>query len=269
VEFLRQVNLGNGVDVGSRVAVVGGGNSAIDAARTALRKGAQEVMILYRRLRQDMPAQPEEVAAAEAEGVRIHLLVAPLEVIGVKGKVVGIRCQRMRLGAFDAGGRRRPEPIEGSEFVLDADMIIAAIGQVPDCSFLPKDIPVSKGNTIEVSDGDGVQSPAKGVFAGGDAVTGPATIIKAIAASMNAAREIDAAIREKNGEPPYQGHKEEWIDIPQTVVDEAQEQPQIGMPEMEVSERLGSFAEVELGYTADQARQESCRCLRCDLELSE
>jgi NADH-quinone oxidoreductase subunit F len=268
VEFLRQVNLGNGVEVGSRVAVVGGGNSAIDAARSALRKGAQEVNILYRRQRQDMPAQADEVAAAEHEGIRIHLLVAPLEVIGVKGKVVGIRCQRMRLGAFDASGRRRPEPVEGSEFVLEADMVIAAIGQVPDVSFLPKDIPLTKGNTIEVNGTGRTQTPAAGIFAGGDAVTGPATVIKAIAAGMEAAREIDTSIREYNHEAPFRAPEEEWIEIPQVVDEETKEQPQAKMSETEARERLGSFAEVELGYTDDQAREESRRCLRCDMEVS-
>jgi NADH-quinone oxidoreductase subunit F len=267
VEFLRQVNLDNGVEVGNRVAVIGGGNSAIDAARSALRRGAQEVMIIYRRLRHDMPAQAEEVAAAEHEGVRMHFLVAPLEVIGVKGKAVGVRCHRMRLGAFDASGRRRPEPVEGSEFVLDVDMVIAAVGQVPDCSFLPKDIPITKGNTIEVNGGGETQTPAHGVFAGGDAVTGPATVIEAIAAGLKAAREIDTTIRTENGEPPYRGPEEEWIDIPRTVDEEVQEQPQTRMPELEGGKRRGSFAEVELGYTVEEARQESARCLRCDMEL--
>jgi NADH-quinone oxidoreductase subunit F len=269
VEFLRQINLGNGAEVGKRVAVVGGGNSAIDAARSALRKGAQEVVLLYRRTRQDMPAQSDEVAAAEHEGVTIHFLVAPLEVIGVKGRVVGVRCQRMRLGAFDASGRRRPEPIEGSEFVLDVDMVIAAIGQVPDVSFLPKDIPVTKWNTIEVNgNGNGrTQTPAEGIFAGGDAVTGPATVIWAIAAGKEAADEIDAAIRQRNEEPPFQRPEEERIDIPQVIDEEVQEQPQARMPELEGSERVGSFAEVELGYTEEEALRESLRCLRCDMEL--
>jgi len=267
VEFLRQINLGNGVEVGSRVAVVGGGNSAIDAARSALRRGAQDVVILYRRLRQDMPAQAQEVAAAEEEGVRILFLVVPTEIIGVKGKTVGVRCQRMRLGAFDASGRRRPEPIEGSEFVLDVDMVIAAVGQVPDVSFLPKDISVTKGNTIEVNSGGETRTPVEGVFAGGDAVTGPATVIWAIAAGKKAAAAIDASIRERNGEPPYRGPEEEWIDIPQIIDEEAQEQPQARMPEMEKGERRGSFGEVELGYPEEEALKESMRCLRCDMEL--
>jgi NADH-quinone oxidoreductase subunit F len=267
VEFLRQINLGNGVEVGSRVAVVGGGNSAIDAARSALRKGAQDVMILYRRQRQDMPAQAEEVAAAEEEGVKIHFLVAPTEIIGVKERVVGVRCQRMRLGAFDASGRRRPEPVEGSEFVLDVNMVIAAIGQVPDVSFLPKDVPVTRWSTIEVNGKGKTQTPAAGIFAGGDAVTGPGTVIRAIAAGQDAAGEIDAAIREQNGEPPYREPEEAWIDIPQVIDEEVQEQPQTPMSELEGAKRISSFAEVELGYTAEEALQESTRCLRCDLEL--
>jgi NADH-quinone oxidoreductase subunit F len=267
VEFLRKINLGNGVAVGNRVAVVGGGNSAIDAARSVLRKGAQDVVILYRRLRQDMPAQAEEVAAAEEEGITLHFLVNPSEIIGVKGKAVGVRCQRMQLGAFDASGRRRPVPIEGSEFVLDVDMVIAAIGQVPDCSFLPKDIPVTKWNTIEVNSGGETQTPVTGVFAGGDAVTGAATVIKAIAAGKEAAREIDAFIQERNGEPSYRAPEEERIDIPQVIDEEVQEQPQTRMPEMEGGERKGSFEEVELGYPEEEALKESMRCLRCDMEL--
>jgi NADH-quinone oxidoreductase subunit F len=267
VEFLRQVNLGNGVKVGTRVAVVGGGNSAIDAARSALRKGAQEVVILYRRQRQDMPAQTEEVAAVEEEGVKIHFLVVPTEVIGVKGEVVGVRCQRMRLGAFDASGRRRPEPVEGSEFVLDVNTVIAAIGQVPDVSFLPKDVPVTRWSTIEVNGKGRTQTPAAGIFAGGDAVTGPATVIWAIAAGKEAADEIDAAIREQNGEPPYSKPEEERIDIPQIIEEEVQEQPQTPMSELESAKRTTSFDEVELGYTAEEAFKESTRCLRCDLEL--
>ena len=110
----------------------------------------------------------------------------------------------MRLGAFDASGRRRPEPVEGSEFLLPADTVIAAIGQVPDVSFLPEAILVTSGNTIAVADARGTQTAVAGVFAGGDAVTGPATVIAAIAAGKKAAREIDAALREKNNEPPYQ-----------------------------------------------------------------
>jgi NADH-quinone oxidoreductase subunit F len=207
------------------------------------------------------------VAAAEEEGVKIHFLVVPLEVLGVKGKVVGVRCQRMGLGDFDASGRRRPEPIEGSEFVLDVDMVIAAIGQVPDVSFLPKNIPVTKWNTIEVTGDGGTQTPVAGIFAGGDAVTGAATVIWAIAAGQKAAAAIDASIREQNGEPPYREPEEAWIDIPQIIDEEVQEQPQTKMPEMERGERIGSFGEVELGYTEEEALRESMRCLRCDMEL--
>jgi len=268
VEFLRQLNLGNGIEVGSRVAVIGGGNTAIDAARSTLRLGAGEVMILYRRQKQDMPAWLEEVEAAEDEGVKMHLLVAPTEIIGVKGKVVGIRCQRMRLEDFDASGRRRAVPIEGSEFVLDVDMVVAAVGQTSDLSFLTggNGVSVTRWNTIEVIEGVRAMTSVAGIFAGGDAVSGPATVIEAIAAGQQAASEIDAYIREKNGEPPYRPPEEQRIDVPVIIDDEVEEQPQAKMSEIDARERIRSFAEVELGYSQEEAMREACRCLRCDVE---
>jgi len=151
--------------------------------------------------------------------------------------------------------------------VLDVDMVIAAIGQVPDCSFLPKDIVVTNWNTIEVNGTGKTQTSVTGIFAGGDAVTGPATVVKAIAAGMEAAREIDSSIRERNGEPPYREPEETWIDIPQVIDEEVQEQPQARMPELEGEERIRSFGEVELGYPEEEAVKESKRCLRCDMEL--
>ena len=269
VEFLRQINMSNGIEVGQRVAVVGGGNSAIDAARSALRLGAREVLLLYRRQKQDMPAEPEEIEAARHEGVKMEFLVVPSELIGLRGKVVGVKCQRMKLGDFDSSGRRRPMTIEGSEFVLDVDTVIAAIGQVPDFSFLGKesDVSVTKWNTIAVSDGGETMTSALGIFAGGDAVTGPATVIRAIAAGQKAAFEIDRYIREKNEEPPYREPAEERIEIPLMIDEEIEEQPQARIPEVDSRERIRSFEEVELGYTEQEALRESTRCLRCDLEL--
>ena len=133
--------------IGSRVAVVGGGNSAIDAARVAQRLGA-EVTILYRRLRQDMPAAEEEIAAAEHEGVKIEYLVAPLKITGKNGKAVSITCQRMKLGDFDSSGRKRPVPIKGSEFTLEVDAVVSAIGQVPDLSFVPEKSGISDQQVV-------------------------------------------------------------------------------------------------------------------------
>src|SRR4030043_75082 len=119
IEFLKDINLGKAVPIGKKVAVIGGGNSAIDAARVAIRKGAAEVSILYRREKKDMPAEVEEIEAAEAEGIAIHTLTAPVQMIGKDGKVAGIQCVRMALGDFDKSGRRTPSPIKGSEYNLD------------------------------------------------------------------------------------------------------------------------------------------------------
>lgn len=191
IVFLRRVNLGDLSKPGDKVIVIGGGNSAIDSARTALRLGCEEVNIVYRRSRREMPANPWEVDAAEEEGVKISYLAAPVKILGEKGKVVGMECTKMRLGKLDASGRRRPVPIEGSEFVVEADLIIPAISQRPDISFL------SEGHGLEISRWDSfvinertMATNVPGVFAGGDSVTGPSTVIWAIEAGHRAAKGI-------------------------------------------------------------------------------
>lgn len=196
VTFLRDLNLGNPVEIGRRVAVIGGGNVAIDSARCALRLGAKEVMILYRRSRQEMPASDEEIEAASAEGVKIEYLVAPLDVLNSDGAVTGLRCVRMELGEPDASGRRRPIPISSSEFDMELDTIIPAIGQVPDMSFIGEDtgIELTKRGTINV-DPDNLETSRPGVFAGGDCQTGPGIAIEAIAAGKKAATSIDRYLR--------------------------------------------------------------------------
>jgi len=273
VEFLRDFNanedkwLKGEKQLGKKVAVVGGGNSAIDAARVALRLGA-DVTILYRRLRQDMPAAEEEIKAAEDEGIKIEYLVAPLKIEGTKGKVSSISCQRMKLGDYDNSGRKKPVAIAGSEFTLNVDTIIAAIGQVPDMSF------VDAASKIEVKRdclvvGNVYKSRTRNIryFAGGDAVTGPDTVIAAIAAGHQAANDIDASIRKANGEPAYEKPAVEKIDVPLVIDEETTETPQMAMPEMESALRKAGFAEVELGFTKEDAMKEACRCLRCDAEL--
>ncbi len=198
VDFLRDLNLGKEVRVENRVAVIGGGNVAMDAARSCLRLGAGEVSILYRRSRQEMPASDEEIEAALEEGIKIEYLVAPLEVVTSNGKVTGIKCIRMKLGEADASGRRRPLPIEGSEFGIELDMIIPAIGQKPDLSFLPQDgtIEVTQWGTI-VADPNSCETSREGVYAGGDCVTGPGIAIEAIAAGQKAAIAIDNYLKSK------------------------------------------------------------------------
>jgi len=274
VEFLRDFNINEETwlkgekSLGSQVAVIGGGNSAIDAARVARRLGV-DVTILYRRFRQDMPAAKEEIEAAEHEGIKIEYLVAPLKIIGKDGKVAGITCQRMKPGDFDSSGRRRPVPVEGSDFTLNVDSVVAAIGQTPDLSFVPEDsgVSVNKWSYFDVAEGSKSQSTSEKFFAGGDAVTGPWTVVGAISGGHQAAVDIDQAIRNKNGEFPYEAPPEEKIEIPLEIDEDTEEQPQAKMPELDNTERRSNFDEVELGYTLETAVEEAKRCLRCDVEI--
>lgn len=273
VEFLRDFNINESTwlkgekTLGKRVAVVGGGNSAIDAARCALRLGA-DVTILYRRTRLDMPAAEEEIHAALEEGIKIEYLVAPLKISG-NGKVSSITCQRMDLGEFDNSGRRKPVPIEGSEFTLAVDAVVAAIGQAPDASFIPEGsaVSINRWSCFDIAKNSKSQTTDPAIFAGGDNVTGPWTAIGAIAAGHQGAKDIDAAIRAKNGEPAYEEPEEETIDIPFIIDEDIIEQPQAAMPELNPSLRKHNFDEVETGYTVEDAIREASRCLRCDAEL--
>jgi NADH-quinone oxidoreductase subunit F len=274
VEFLRDFN-GNEQawatgkkSLGTKVAVIGGGNSAIDAARCAARLGA-DVTILYRRERKDMPAAVEEIVAAEEEGIKIEFLVGPVKIVDKGGKVSGITCQRMKLGDFDRSGRKRPIPIDGSDFTLGVEAVIAAIGQIPDMSFVPKEsgIAVNKWDTFDLAKGSASRTTNPKFYAGGDAVTGPDTVIGAIAAGHQAADDIDGAIRARNGEPAYEKPAEEKIVIPFTLDEENPESPQTKMPELHGPDRKRNFIEVELGFTLDDAVKEATRCLRCDVEV--
>jgi NADH-quinone oxidoreductase subunit F len=274
VEFLRDFNINEEAwlkgqkTVGSQVAVVGGGNSAIDAARVSRRLGA-DVTILYRRFRQDMPAAEEEIEAAEHEGIKIEYLVAPLKIIGENGKVTGITCQRMEPGDFDRSGRKRPVPVEGSGFTLNVDAVVAAIGQAPDLSFVPEDsgVSVNKWECFDLKGTSKSQTTNEKFFAGGDAVTGPWTVVGAISAGHQAAEDIDSAIRTRNNEPPYEAPPEEVIEIPFEIDEESEECPQTRMPELDSMARRTNFDEVETGFSLDDAAKEARRCLRCDVEL--
>ena len=266
VEYLREFNLGNRPTTGNRVAIIGGGNSAIDAARSALRLGAKEVVILYRRLRADMPAQDEEIKAAEEEGVKIHYLVSPLKFEGQNGRVKQVICQKMILGDFDAGGRREPIPIANEEFILEVDLVLPATGQALDLDFAKPGIDLTKRGFIKIVDGTKTRTSSDMIFAGGDAVRGPDTVVGAIAAGHRAAREIELALRQGKTESPYTTVTEEGLDIPGTVEEDIREMLRLSMPEADIAERVGDFREVELGFSRQEALTESTRCLRCDIE---
>ena len=264
VVFLRESNLGRPPKVGRRVAVVGGGNVAIDAARSALRLGAESVTIVYRRSRAEMPASAWEVEDAEEEGIHIHFLANPLRVLGQGGQVTGIECVRMELGEPDASGRRRPVPVPGSEFVLDVDTVIPAIGQAPDVGCLPsgggESVGVTRRGTLE-ADPATLATCLPGVFAGGDAVSGPATAIEAIAAGKRAAASIDRYLQgEEVARPDY---RLPVVPLDQVDVRRAKKQPRAAMPKLEPAARIADFREVELGLTEEQAMAEALRCLNC------
>ena len=198
VVFLRRVNLGDTAKPGKKVIVIGGGNSAIDSARTALRVGADEVSILYRRSRREMPANPWEIEEAEREGVKIHYLAAPVKMIGENGRVARMLCTKMKLGKLDASGRRSPIPMECSEFEIENDCVVPAISQEPDLAFLHEGhgLKISKWNSFVVDERT-MATNRPGVFAAGDSVTGPATVIQAIAAAHAAADSMDKYLEEK------------------------------------------------------------------------
>jgi len=202
LEFLKKVRLGEKMRLGERVAVVGGGNVAIDAARTALRLGAR-VTVLYRRSREEMPANPWEVEHAVREGVEFRFLVAPRRIHGRNGRVATVECVSMRLGDRDETGRRRPVPIKGSEFSIEADTAIPAIGEVPDTSFLSEEIRLSDRGTV-LTDLETTETSLAGVFAAGDVVSGPATIIEAVARGRRAAQAIDEYLGAKKRSLPNQ-----------------------------------------------------------------
>lgn len=258
LDLLREVNLGRKVKLGNRVAVIGGGNVAVDAARTALRLGSKDVYILYRRSREEMPAYAPEVEEAEREGVKVQFLVAPIKILGEDGRVVAVECIRMMLGKPDESGRRRSVPIEGSEHVMELDTVIVAIGQLSDLSFLPKGVEVTR-STI-VADPITLETSMPGVFAGGDVVSEPATVIDAIASGKRAAVSIDRYLRSEDLKVGRDEEARKVKEVPKEGVDK---KPRQAVPLIPLSQRVGNFSEVVLGFTEDMAMKEAERCLFC------
>ena len=261
ITFLKDVNLGkNAIKIGETVAVVGGGNSAIDAARTALRKGAKKVTILYRRLKADMPAALEEIHEAELEGIDIRYLALPTEAIGENGKLKSLKVQLLELAEFDKSGRRKPKPIEGSTFDLPVDTVITALSQEPTLDYLDEDVKLRRGGTVQI-EGSTMKTSSDGVFAGGDVVNGPWTVIGAIGDGMKAAISIDRYLG-GFGELASDTVNMEIPPAPEDV-DDIVETPRVCENLLAVEKRIG-MVEVDLGYTREQALREAARCLRCD-----
>ena len=262
VAFLREANLGKLKQVKGKVAVIGGGNAAVDSARTALRLGASRVTIIYRRTRVEMPADEEEIRAAEEEGVSIVYLTAPLRIIEKNGKLCKVVCQKMKLGEPDDSGRRRPVPIPKTDFTVEIDMLIPAISQSPDLSFIQDDhgISISKWNTID-ADTDTCQTAKEGIFAGGDVTSGPSTVIEAIAAGKKAAVSIMAYLTGKDLEYKTVNGAPSELDVGDYLAPEKR----VRMQELNIKARIKNFSEVDLGFSEEDARREAERCLNCGI----
>lgn len=272
LRFLRDVRVGKTVAVSHRVAVIGGGNVALDAARTALRLGADEVNIYYRRSREEMPVTEVEYDEAINEGIQMSFLISPTRIVNDNWRVTGLQCIRMRLGDIDASGRRRPIPIVGSEFVAEADTVIAAVGQAPDLSFLPPDSALERTRLERLAvNSNTLATNVPGIFAGGDFVTGPGMIIDAIAAGRRGAIAIGKYLR-GDISPVHMydlrvGEVEEVSPKGEGVGEEEWEaKPRLEIPTIPTQARKQSFQEIELAFSEEQAKEEAKRCLRCDLE---
>jgi len=271
IVFLRDVRLGQEVELGKKVGVVGGGDVAVDAARTALRVGAEEVTIVYRRSETEMPCRREELEAAKEEGIRFELLTNPVRILEEEeGQVSGIECIQMELGEPDESGRRRPVPIPGTEHVIPVDNVIFSIGQAAGLSFIPEDSQVSTTSwgTI-VADPETLACDRPGVFAGGDAISGTAFVIEAVAHGHRAAASIHHHL---SGEelPPLKPELPVVEMAPEEAAARMKElkfsrQGRLGVPALPAAERRLSFEEVELGYTQEMAEAEAARCLQCGI----
>jgi len=271
LEYLRQINMGKKVEIGKRVVVVGGGNSAIDAARVALRDpNCEEVTIFYRRTKAEMPAIAEDVEAAIEEGVDIRFLVTPVKVLMSYGKAVEIECIKMKLGEVDASGRPKPVPIEGSNFIHKLDTLILAISERPDTSYIGEGDEINRHGENIVIDEETAMTTRAGVFAGGDAVTGPNMVVDAMAAGKKAAEMIAKYVEGKTLKPDYKLSRPSlYIPAPVLTDEEIQQAKRAKMSRLSTKDRKNNFREVELGLNEKAAVREARRCLRCDLETQD
>ncbi len=263
VDLLRDVNLGKKVNLGQRIAVVGGGNVAMDAVRTLLRLGCEDPFVLYRRSYDEMPANEEEIEECREEGIDIHPLTSPIRIIGENGRVKAVECIRMELREPDDSGRRRPVPIEGSEFVMDVDNVVPAIGQASDWSCLGPECActLSGWGTMNV-DPLTLQTDDPDLFAGGDAVSGPRTVIEAIEAGKQAALSMDRFMR---GEDLREGRERTWDPVSDIPTQGITPVPRTRMPRLGVEARAGNFKEVQQGFSQEEAVAEANRCISCGI----
>ena len=265
IGFLREVALGGEVNLGQKVAVIGGGNTAMDAARTALRLGADEVTIVYRRSKDEMPANDEEVKQAEEEGIKFLFLAAPVKLIAQNGRVNALECIRMALGEPDSSGRRRPEPIAGADFVTKVDTVIAAIGQTIDSSGLDGKFKLDRSGALIINE-ETMETSMEGVFSGGDCTSGPATVVEAIAAGRRAAMSINQYLSGRQiTQPvkPYNCTKGELDEIDAKDYADIKRIPRTEIPALAPEARKRNFAEIEPGFTVDMVKAEAQRCLAC------
>jgi NADPH-dependent glutamate synthase beta subunit-like oxidoreductase len=261
LDFLRQVNLGESIALGKKVAVIGGGNAAMDAVRSARRLGAEDAFIIYRRSLEEMPSRAEEIEECQEEGIPINILTQPVKFISENGKVSAIECVKMRLTKPDESGRRKPEPVPGSEFVIEVDNAISALGQEADWSCLTSECActLTDWGTMKV-DGLTLQSEDKDIFAGGDARRGPQSVIEAIADGREAAVSIDRFIkgldlsegRDIKIKPITNHFKESYYRMGRTQ-----------MPCLAPEERVQNFDEVQTGFTQEMVMEETKRCISC------
>jgi NADH-quinone oxidoreductase subunit F len=264
--FLRAYNMTGSAPVGKNVTVIGGGNSAIDAARTALRLGAESVTVVYRRSRDAMPAFVAEIEDAELEGVKLMTLTAPLSVQTDKnGRVTGLECAPMQLGTFDRSGRRRPEKAQADNFVIPTDQILTAIGQTVDLGKMVDVKIAQKYEFVQVDPVSGVSS-VPWLFAGGDVVTGPSSVVEAIAAGERAAVGIDALCNgtQGNGTATPFWRELKPLDVQFDPDAEPSSEPREKPNVLPMAQRHCNFNEVELAWTEPTAIRQACRCLRCD-----
>jgi NADH-quinone oxidoreductase subunit F len=267
LRLLREINEGKKVDLGNRVIIIGGGNVAVDVARSALRLGCEEVSICYRRTEEEMPAYIEEIADAKAEGIKFHLLIAPEKVLSKDGKAIGMVFRRNRLGGFDNVGRKKPVPTEET-FEMMADSIVTAIGQEMDTGFAGGHAAkIITDKSLICADSETGATPVENLFAGGDALTGPASVIEAIGDGKRAARSIDVLLSGRDRFPELKAAGD--IKYSKQVPDNEREMARETPKHISAKERVGNFEEVVICMDEACSKREAARCFRCDLSAAE